>query len=164
MRTTEQMLLAGPAYATALVSAVGVAALATTGPIEGEGVAVAAAVLDARWALHQFAKPATGIRHHKNDDASSESTLYRAKASRASTLHAGVAAHREAWHTFYTSGGFLTLPHPRLEQFYWVTQYKMGCGMGLRGDLEGDGGVMDHTAPWFLPNNGLFNWDLNIQV
>lgn len=23
---------------------------------------------------------------------------------------------------------------------------------------------MDHTSPWFLPNNGLFNWDLNIEM
>eukprot|EP00035_Acanthoeca_spectabilis_P002600 m.88540 g.88540 ORF g.88540 m.88540 type:complete len:961 (+) comp11655_c0_seq1:149-3031(+) len=72
--------------------------------------------------------------------------------------------HRAAWHAFYSTASFLSISHPRLEQFYWITQYKLGCGMGLRGDLDGDGGAMDHTSPWFLPNNGLFNWDLNIQM
>jgi hypothetical protein len=41
-----------------------------------------------------------------------------------------------------------SIAHPRLEQFYWIQQYKLGCGMGLRGDLAGDGGAMDHTSPW----------------
>jgi hypothetical protein len=152
--TTEQRLLVGPAYATALVSVPGVAVLATTSPTDGDGVAVAVAVRDARWAI-QSARASVGTA------TTTTSTVAADSDSDGGSL---LAAHRAAWHDFYTSGGFLSLPHPRLEQFYWLTQYKMGCGMGLRGDLDGDGGVMDHTAPWFLPNNGLFNWDLNIQM
>lgn len=96
--------------------------------------ALSRATADARWALHQARRDALFLEHYA------------------------------AWHEFYTSGSFVSVSHPRLEQFYWITQYKLGCGMGLRGDLAGDGGAMDHTSPWFLPNNGLFNWDLNIQM
>ena len=72
--------------------------------------------------------------------------------------------HRAEWHRFYTDASFLSIAHPKLEQFYWLQQYKLGSGMGLRGDLDHYGGVMDHTSPWYLPNNGLFNWDLNIEM
>jgi hypothetical protein len=160
--TSEQALLVGPKYATALGyhqlptglmqqgkggTTLSVTVLATTAPlsddddaaasaasvdgpadpVSGAGAgatAVEVAVADARWALAQW------------------------------TNGALVATHRAAWHTFYTTGAFLSLDHPKLEQFYWITQYKMGCGMGLRGDLAGDGGAMDHTSPWYLPNNG----------
>ena len=75
-----------------------------------------------------------------------------------------LARHRAEWHQFYTDASFLSIAHPRLEQFYWLQQYKLGSGMGLRGDLDHYGGAMDHTSPWYLPNNGLFNWDLNIEM
>lgn len=138
MTIAVQRLLVGPAWATAHGNRAGagrdVTVLATTAPLDGEHTAADLAERDATWALDKWA----------------DGSLLR--------------EHRAAWHAFYTSSSFLSIAHPKLEQFYWIQQYKLASGMGLRGDLAGDGGAMDHTSPWFLPNNGLFNWDLNIQV
>ena len=131
LSTTVQPLLAGPLYATALSSIVhgvaGVTVLATTAPVNGTDVAKNRAISDALYAMGAW-QNGTLINEHRNE-----------------------------WHTFYTNASFVSLQHARLEQFYWITQYKLGSGMGLRGDLEGDGGVMDHTSPWYLPNNGVFD-------
>lgn len=37
-------------------------------------------------------------------------------------------------------------------------------GVGAGGCAAPGFCAMDHTAPWFLPNNGLFNWDMNVQM
>lgn len=138
LATWTQRLRVGPSWALALgedgSGAAGVTALSTTAPLAGNQTAAKLAIEDTAWALKAWA----------------DGSL--------------LAQHRAEWHQFYTAASFVSVDHPRLEQFYWVTQYKLGSGMGLRGDLAGDGGAMDHTSPWFLPNNGLFNWDLNIEM
>lgn len=108
--------------------------LATSSPLTGDHVAINLSINDVTWAANAW----------ENGDLLRE--------------------HRLAWSTFYNNASFLSFDHAKLEEFYWITQYKLGSGMGVRGDLSGDGGAMDHTSPWFLPNNGLFNWDLNIQM
>ena len=115
IKTSEQRLLAGPRYATALGVGTTLAVLATTPPLNGSA-ALRLAVADTQWALGGWGRL--------------------------------LAEHQQSWHRFYTQASFLSISHPRLEQFYWITQYKLGSGMGLRGDLAGVGGVMDHTSPW----------------
>jgi hypothetical protein len=127
--TWTQRLLAGPTWASALGRRGGLTVLSTTPPVRGGATAAKAlAVADTAWALGAW-----------TDGSGSTAGL--------------LAEHRTEWHRYYTNASFLSIDHPRLEQFYWVTQYKLASGMGLRGDLAGDGGAMDHTSPWYLPNN-----------
>ena len=80
------------------------------------------------------------------------------------TRAAALAAHRAAWADYYALS-FLSISHPRLEQFYWIHTYRLGVMMGLKGeDAPAPAfGVPDHTGLLFSPSNGLFNWDQNLQ-
>ena len=142
MTTWTQRLLVGPSWASALGQRPGLAVLSTTAPVVGgPAAAKALAVGDTTWALAAWA------------DESGGGGGGGGGGSGGGGGGGLLAEHRREWHRFYSDASFLSIDHPRLEQFYWITQYKLGSGMGLRGDLAGDGGAMDHTSPWFLPNN-----------
>jgi hypothetical protein len=83
---------------------------------------------------------------------------------RSSPRAAAIAAHRAAWAGYY-SLSFLSISHPKLEQFYWIHTYRLGIMMGFSGDDAPPPayGVPDHTGLLFSPSNGLFNWDQNLQ-
>jgi hypothetical protein len=90
--------------------------LSTTTPLTGINT-TELAVNDTRWAMQRW-KSAIGTQQvsERSDVGPDDGGL--------------LAVHRSEWHAFYTNGAFLSVDHPRLEQFYWVTQYKLGSGMG----------------------------------
>ena len=139
--------------------------LATTPPLNGSA-ALQLARADAQWALRGWRDL---LASHQR-----EWQRFWTQASFLSLSHPRLVSHTiiaVVWVAFFEecqqcsqSSRSASNDRAEQEQFYWITQYKLGSGMGLRGDLAGVGGVMDHTSPWYLPNNGLLNWDLNIEM
>ena len=68
-------------------------------------------------------------------------------------------AHRAWWHAFYPVS-FLTIPHARLEGFYYIQLYKMGSA------TRPDAPVMDLCGPWLKNDTGwpATWWNLNVQA
>ena len=66
--------------------------------------------------------------------------------------------HRAWWQDYYRRG-FLTLPSPRLEAFYWIQMYKLAAA------IRPDGPALDNLGPFYRPTQwpGLW-WNLNVQL
>jgi alpha-L-fucosidase 2 len=66
--------------------------------------------------------------------------------------------HQAFWHSYYPQS-FLSLPHPRIESFYWIQMYKLASA------TRADRPAIDTLGPWYerTPWPGVW-WNLNIQL
>ncbi|QKW10276.1 Tat pathway signal sequence domain protein [Streptomyces sp. NA04227] len=66
--------------------------------------------------------------------------------------------HRDWWHTYYRKS-FLSFPDTRLQRFYWIQLYKLGCA------ARRDAPVMATCGPWLEPTPWPATWwNLNVQL
>ncbi len=67
-------------------------------------------------------------------------------------------SHQAYWHAYYPQS-FLTVPHPRIESFYWIQMYKLASA------TRADRPAIDTMGPWYdrTPWPGVW-WNLNIQL
>lgn len=69
-----------------------------------------------------------------------------------------LSEHRAWWHAFYPQS-FVSIPHPKMESFYWIQLYKIAAG------TRADGPALDLAGPWFRVNQWpMMWWNLNIQM
>jgi alpha-L-fucosidase 2 len=66
--------------------------------------------------------------------------------------------HTIWWSAFYKRS-FVSIPDKKLEGFYWLQIYKLGCANGANGP------IMDTSGPWFQDTPWPYiTWDLNVQL
>ena len=67
-------------------------------------------------------------------------------------------SHQAYWHAYYPQS-FLTVPHPRIESFYWIQMYKLASA------TRADRPAIDTMGPWYdrTPWPRIW-WNLNIQL
>lgn len=67
-------------------------------------------------------------------------------------------AHRQWWHNYYPAS-YAEFPDKKIEQFYWMQQYKFGCL------TRKDKNIIDLMGPWTYrtPWPAIW-WNLNIQL
>ena len=69
-----------------------------------------------------------------------------------------LAAHRRWWHAYYPAS-FISIPHTRMESYYWIQIYKLGSCIRKGGPL------CDLMGPWFKPSGWpAIWWNLNTQM
>ena len=69
-----------------------------------------------------------------------------------------LAAHRQWWHSYWPES-FVSLPDAKLESYYWIQMYKLGC------ITRADRALIDNTGPFFKVNGWPYaTWDLNVQL
>ncbi len=84
------------------------------------------------------------------------------KAAIADGLPALRASHRAWWHEHWGKS-FFAIPDARLNQFYQIQNYKLGCL------TRADGPMIDLNGPWFPWERGVVRWpgiwwNLNTQL
>lgn len=76
----------------------------------------------------------------------------------AGDLDALAASHQAWWHALYPRS-FVSVPDPKLESFYWIQIYKLGCAS------RPDRVPVDLLGPWFRDTGWpRIWWNLNIQT
>jgi hypothetical protein len=76
----------------------------------------------------------------------------------AESPEAARSRHRAWWHAYYPRS-FLSLPDTRLEGFYWLQMYRLGCAS------RPDRPAMDLLGPWYHPTLWpAMWWNLNMQL
>ena len=69
-----------------------------------------------------------------------------------------ITKHKSWWHEFYPKS-FLSIPDARMEAFFWIQMYKLGCTTRENGEL------IDDDGPFFRINQWPYaTWDLNVQL
>lgn len=69
-----------------------------------------------------------------------------------------VQTHRAWWRDFYPAS-FLSIPHPKMESFYWIQMYKLGSCIRKGGPL------CDLMGPWYKRSRWPASWwNLNTQM
>jgi len=69
-----------------------------------------------------------------------------------------VEAHRAWWKAYYPAS-FVSIPHSRMESFYWIQIYKLGCC------IRKGGPMCDLMGPWYKDTRWpAIWWNLNTQM
>jgi len=99
------------------------------------------------------------VGYSKNDDVSDGEALDNIlQASALPNLEPLIAAHQQAWHSFYQKS-YLSMPDAKLESFYWIQMYKLASASGKGKPL------IDLMGPWFRATPWpAYWWNLNTQL
>jgi len=69
-----------------------------------------------------------------------------------------VQAHRAWWKAYYPAS-FVSIPHPKMESFYWIQIYKLGSA------IRKGGPMCDLMGPWYKDTRWpAIWWNLNTQM
>jgi len=92
------------------------------------------------------------------DSGAAESAVAAVRRAAAESFDNLVASHRGWWHAYYPAS-FVSIPHARMESFYWIQMYKLGSSIRKGGPL------CDLMGPWYKKSMwpGIW-WNLNTQM
>lgn len=71
-------------------------------------------------------------------------------------------SHKAWWHNFYPKS-FVSFPDTRLEGFYWVQMYMLGCTSRPDGIAPSIGGVWSTDNGWSQVCGNDYHWNMNNQ-